>query len=362
MNALAPFVLFFVLFASLSSPASARGTPALVQQQSTSARAAASSSASGNISGTVLDTNGDLLQSATVALTALSDSTVRTLSSGGDGQFSFEGLPPDDYRLSVAAPGMVSFTSARIVLKTGQAVILPPIRLALARATTTVTVLGNSQQLSQQLSIEQMHIAEQQRVLRVFPNFYSSYDWNAPPMRAKQKFQLGLRTVFDPVSFFTIAAVAGAEQYENIFPAYGSGLEGYGKRYGAAMANHASADLLSRAVYPSIFHQDPRYFYKGAGGFRARAFYAISAAFMARSDNGRWEPNYSGILGNFSAAAISNLYYPAANRGVSLIFLNGLAETGADAGSNLVREFILKRFTSHAPKSAAGQGALLPLH
>ena len=333
MNALAPFVPFFVLFALLSSPASARGSLAPAQQQSPSAPAASSYSASGNISGTILDTNGDLLQSAKVTLTALSHSTLRTLPSGSDGQFSFVGLPPDDYRLTVAAPGMVSFTSGRIVLKTGQAVILPPVRLALARATTTVTVRANRQELSQELSIEQVHIAEQQRVLRAFPNFYSSYDWNAPPMRAKQKLQLGLRTVFDPVSFFTIAAVAGAEQYENIFPAYGSGLEGYGKRYGAAMANHASADLLSRAVFPAFFHQDPRYFYKGTGGFRARAFYAISAAVMARGDNGRWEPNYSGILGNFSAAALSNLYYPAANRGVSLVFLNGLAETGADAGA-----------------------------
>ena len=169
-------------------------------------------------------------------------------------------------------------------------------------------------------------------------------------MEAKQKFQLSIRSIIDPVSFLTVAGIAGAEQYKNVFPAYGGGIEGYGKRYGAALANHVSGTLLGRAVYPSIFHQDPRYFYKGKGSIRSRALYAISAAVIARGDDGRWKPNYSRVLGNFSAAAISNLYYPASDRGGSLVVFNGLAGTGADAVSNLIREFVLKRITSHVPK------------
>jgi hypothetical protein len=76
---------------------------------------------------------------------------------------------------------------------------------------------------------------------------------------------------------------------------------------------------------------------------------------MARSDDGRWEPNYSQVLGNFSAAAISNLYYPAPDRGASLVLFNGLADTGADVVSDLIREFLLKRITSHVPQGANGQ-------
>jgi len=200
-----------------------------------------------------------------------------------------------------------------------------------------------------------VQVAVQQRVVGVFPNFYSTFDWNAPPMLAKQKFQLSIRSIIDPVSFLSVAGVAGAEQYRNIFPAYGSGVEGYGKRYGAALANHVSGNLLGRAVYPSIFHQDPRYFYKGKGTIRERALYAVSAAVMTRSDDGRWKPNYSLVLGNFSAAAISNLYYPTADRGASLVLLNGLADTGANMVSNLIREFLLKRVTSHVPQGANGQ-------
>lgn len=305
----------------------------------------------GEISGTVIDTSGDVVQGAHVNLSSSDELNKRTVVSGGDGQFAFTGLPPAVYKITVSGQGMSTFTSAPIPLQAGQFLTVPQITLAISGGSTTVTVNGNKEKLAE----EQVQIAVQQRVLGIIPNFYSSYDWNAPPMEAKQKLQLGIRSVLDPVSFLAVAGIAGAEQYEDVFPAYGSGIEGYGKRYGAALATHVSADLLSRAVYPAIFHQDPRYFYKGKGGIRARALYAISAAVMARDDDGRWRPNYSNLLGNFSAGAISNLYYPSSDRGASLVFLNGLADTGGDAAANLVREFVLKRFTSHASKGMAGQ-------
>jgi len=242
---------------------------------------------------------------------------------------------------------MSPFTSDDIALQACEARILPPVTLAVSGGSTSITVNGNKEQLAEQ----QLHIALQQRIGGVIPNFYSTYDWNAPPMEAKQKLQLSFRSIFDPVAFLTVAGLAGAEQYKNVFPAYGSGIEGYGKRYGAAFANHASGILLGRAVYPAIFHQDPRYFYKGKGSIGSRALYAVSAAIIARDDDGRWKPNYSRVLGNFSAAAISNLYYPAADRGASLVLFNGLASTGADAVANLIREFVLKQITSHVPET-----------
>lgn len=301
--------------------------------------------------GTVLDRNRDVLQGARITLLGPDGATLRSVESGGDGQFTFTGLSPENYKLTVAAPGMSTYTSPEIALHAGEFHILPPIVISVAAVSSSVTVTGNKKQLAEQ----QVQIAVQQRIGGVIPNFYSSYDWNAPPMQAKQKFQLATRSIIDPVSFLSVAGVAGAEQYQNVFPSYGSGLEGYGKRYGAALANHVSGTLLGRAVYPSIFHQDPRYFYKGTGSAGARALYAISAAVIARGDDGRWKPNYSRVLGHFTAAAISNLYYPSSDRGASLVIFNGLAGVGGDALSNLIREFILKRITSHVPKATSGQ-------
>lgn len=307
---------------------------------------------SGVITGTVLDTNRDVVQGAQVTITGQSGTALRSVQSGNDGQFAFAALPPDTYKLTVTAPGMSTFTSPQIALQAGEDHIVPAITLSVLGGSTSVTVKGETKE---ELSEQQVQIAVQQRIGGIIPNFYSTYDWNAPPMQAKQKFQLSFRSIIDPVAFLSVAGIAGAEQYKNIFPAYGSGFEGYSKRYGAAFANHVSGILLGRAVYPAIFHQDPRYFYKGKGSISSRAFYAISAAVIARGDDGRWKPNYSRVLGNFSAAGISNLYYPASDRGGSLVLLNGLASTGADAVANLVREFLLKGITSHVPSGADGK-------
>jgi hypothetical protein len=79
------------------------------------------------------------------------------------------------------------------------------------------------------------------------------------------------------------------------------------------------------------------------------------AAVMTRDDAGRWVPNYSNVLGNFSAGALSTLYYPESDQGASLVLLNGLANTGADAAANLIREFLLKGITTHVSKGINGQ-------
>ena len=306
----------------------------------------------GSLSGTVLDTNRDVLQGARVTLAGRAGAAIQTVESGSNGQFAFTGLPPDVYKLTVTAAGMNTYTSTQIPLHAGEARIVPAVTLSVAGGTTSVTVTAGSKE---ELAEEQVQIAVQQRIGGVIPNFYSTYDWNAPPMQAKQKFQLSIRSLIDPVSFLTVAGIAGVQQYKNDFPEYGGGIEGYGKRYGAALANNVSGTLLGRAVYPSIFHQDPRYFYKGKGGIRSRALYAISAAVIARGDDGRWKPNYSSVLGKFSAAAISNLYYPSSDRGASQVVFNGLAGIGEGAVRNLIGEFVLKRITSHVPKGANGQ-------
>jgi hypothetical protein len=106
---------------------------------------------------------------------------------------------------------------------------------------------------------------------------------------------------------------------------------------------------VSEAVYPSIFHQDPRYFYQGSGSVKSRLLHALSWAVIARSDSGHAMPNYADLLGDLTAGAISNLYYPPANRGAGLLFANfGIGVAGRAAGA-VIQEFLLKHFTTKVP-------------
>jgi hypothetical protein len=149
-------------------------------------------------------------------------------------------------------------------------------------------------------------------------------------MQPKQKFRLAFRSMTDPMAFAGAAGLAGAEQYYNIFPGYGKGIPGYFKRFGAAYTNDFSARMLSSGVFATMFHQDPRYFYKGTGSVSSRTMYAISSAFITRNDDGQRKPNYSHVLGVFAAAGLSNLYYPSENRGITLTLVNGAVENARE--------------------------------
>lgn len=309
--------------------------------------AAQSVPAGATIAGTVVDPGGDVLQGAQVVLTG-SDGFRRVAQSGEDGQFVFSGLPAGTFTLTVSGAGHSTVTLLPVVVAADENRFLPAVVLALNTGVTEVHVFADQQQIAEQ----QVHIEETQRVLGVVPNFYTSFDWHAAPMDAKQKFQLAFRDLLDPIAFAGAAAIAGGEQIEGIYSGYGTGIAGYGKRFGAAYANDFDAKLIGGAVLPSLFHQDPRYFYKGTGSTESRALYAVSRAVLCRGNNGRTEISYSHILASFAAGGMSNLYYPQANRGASLVFINGAIEIAGSAGTNLIREFILRGITTHADRAA----------
>ena len=66
-----------------------------------------------------------------------------------------------------------------------------------------------------------------------------------------------------------------------------------------------------------------------------------------RSDSGRAVFNSSYLLGDMTAGALSNLYYPNANRGANLVFTNAALGLAGRVGTNLMREFLSKRLTTN---------------
>jgi hypothetical protein len=198
------------------------------------------------------------------------------------------------------------------------------------------------------IAAEQIRVQEKQRLVGVVPNFFTSYIHDAAPLTWKQKFSLAARGTFDPVSMLGVGFAAGIEQANNTFPGYGQGAAGYGKRFAAKFVDGRSSDFLTHAVFPTLFHQDPRYFYQGSGSVRSRFLHAVGSAFVTRSDSGQTVPNYSYLLGDVSAAALSNLYYPPTNRG-RIVLTNATVGLAGRIGGNLLREFLPKRFTTNVP-------------
>jgi hypothetical protein len=323
-------------------------------RESTSEQADQKSSSS--ISGVVLDLNGGIVSGAKVSLTMEGVPGETVLTSDSEGAFRFSSLPPGKYGVMISSPGLETLKSDEIVLHEGQNHLLPTIALPLSSTTADVQVVVTQKELA----VEQVKLAEKQRVLGIIPNFYSSYIWNAAPLPAKQKFELAMRSRTDPVAFVISGVVAGIEQARDRFPAYGQGAEGYAKRYGASYTTSAVGRFVSYAILPTIFHQDPRYFYMGSGSTSTRALYAMTRPFVTRGDNGRTQPNYSHILGSFIAGGVSNLYHPADDRGAKLTVDNALVGLAASSIGNLVREFVLRKYTPSVPNYAQGKAVSVP--
>ena len=313
---------------------------------------AISAQPAGSISGTVIDPTGAVIQGAEVMLKGEGESNQQA-KSDDHGQFLFNNVAAGAFQLTINATGFEPQTFAG-TLEPGQSDNLLPIMMSIGAAVTSVQVGVPQVEVAQ----EQLHIEEHQRVLGVVPNFYVSYIPDAAPLDARQKFQLALKTVVDPFTLLYVGGVAGFQQLQGHFRAYGQGVEGYGKRFGANYADTVSSTFLGDAVFPWLLKQDPRYFYKGTGSTSGRISYAISRAVICKGDNKRWQPNYSTVLGDLAAGGISNLYYPANDRnGAGLTFANAAIGLAGGAASNVFQEFVVPRFMpKHKKKQNTSSG------
>ena len=148
------------------------------------------------------------------------------------------------------------------------------------------------------------------RLFYALPNFLTlENSGNVPPLTSKQKFAVVARGTFDPVQYPWWGLLSAIGQAENSEPAYGQGWAAYGKRYGTQAADSTIENFLTGAVFPSILHQDPRFFQSSNGGLGRRTWYSVSRIFVTRSDSGQPQFNYSEIFGSALGAAISTFSY-----------------------------------------------------
>jgi len=300
---------------------------------------------SGSVAGTVLDVSGASVAGADVSLVPRDGTQSHTMASGAGGEFDFIEILPGSYFVMVNARGFAVFTSAEFVVAALQAYEVPNISLSIAATNMEVTVHPTDL-----IAAEEIRAEEKQRLVGILPNFYTSYINDAAPLTWKQKFSLATRGTFDPIAMVGVGVAAGIEQANNSFPGYGQGAEGYGKRFAAKFVDGRSSDYLTHAVFPTLLHQDPRYYYQGSGTVKSRLLHAIGSAFLTRGDDGHTEPNYSYVLGDMCSGALSNLYYPQANRGAHLVFSNAAVGLAGRVGGNILREFLPKHSTTNVPE------------
>jgi hypothetical protein len=293
----------------------------------------------GAVIGTILDQSGAVSVGTVIRLTPEDKSAYREVVSGDNGQFSFSNVPVGHFQLSVSSTGFGNELYSGD-LAPGQTVITPPIVLSVATVVTQVKVTVDPVEVA----TEQVKEEEQQRVLGFIPNFYVSYSPDAAPLTTKLKYHLAWKSTTDVVTFGGVAFLSGIQQAGDEYSEFGQGAQGYAKRFGANYGDAFASTFLSGAVFPSLFKQDPRYFYRGTGSTKKRLLYAISNSVWCKGDNGRWQVNYSNMAGVVSGAAIASTYYPSTNQGMN-IFTNSLIRMGESSLTGVIQEFILHKLT-----------------
>ena len=158
-------------------------------------------------------------------------------------------------------------------------------------------------------------------------------------LNASEKFRLFVDQQIDPINFIGAGWGAGLGQLGNEDPSYGQGAAGYGKRYAATLADNATGDFFGVFFYPAVFHQDPRYYRLGQGGFKARLGHALRHRFVAVSDSGNQMFNFSEWFGVVSSKALTNLYHPDSPRGFGPTATRVGFGVASDMGWDVLREF-----------------------
>ena len=209
-------------------------------------------------------------------------------------------------------------------------------RVFLAVLSPVVSSLALGQQTSPTPNPDQ---PEDKRIFWIIPNYRTSPSLHPyEPLTAEEKFKIATEDSFDRGAAALAVLFAAEAQLTNATPAFGQGVKGYARYLGTSYADFVIGDMMTEAVFPAVLRQDPRYFRRGTGSGWSRLASAAGQIFWTHADSDHAKVNFSEIIGNSTAVAISTAYYPDNRSATNAISKLGV-QLGVDMASNVLKEF-----------------------
>ena len=200
------------------------------------------------------------------------------------------------------------------------------------------------------------------RIFWFIPNYRTSPSLHPyRPLTPQEKFKIAAKNSFDRGTVALAVLSAGEAQLTHATPAFGQGAAGYARYLGTAYADFVIRDMMTEALYPVIFHQDPRYFRCGTGTTWSRLGSAAGQIFRTRTDSDKTEFNFSEIIGNSTAVAISTAYHPNSRTATDAVSKLGV-HLGVHVAANILKEFWpdIDRKLSREHRKGKGDAATEP--
>ena len=331
------------LFLSKTNAVLSIFTFALISTASGQTVTKSSSQESSSVAGVVTDQRGDPVRGATVSLIEPAGENPKPALTDENGSFT---IPADAgiFDLQVSAPEFATKT-VHGELGGNQQLDLGKLALTIQTAIVEVRVSLTKEELAE----EQVKVEEQQRILGVIPNFLVTYDHDPVPLHARQKYELAFRTMIDPETIGMDLVSSGVQQGTGGLKGYGTGSQGYAKRFAASYGTGSIDTMLGSAVLPSLFKQDPRYFYKGSGTISNGRCMPSACQSFAKviTDTGSTTIRAFSVDWRQAASQISTIPRPTGMLS-DVTFENTAIGIGSSAVSNLLQEFLIRRFTRKA--------------
>jgi hypothetical protein len=177
------------------------------------------------------------------------------------------------------------------------------------------------------------------RILGMIPNYRTTQSLrDYRPITPKEKFVIASQDSFDRGAVI-LGALFGAEAYwTKSTQSFGQGGSGYARYFATSYSDFVIGNFMTEAIYPTIFHQDPRYFRRASGSGWSRLGSAAGQIFWTRTDSGRSQFNFSEIIGSSTGVAISNAYYPDKRNASDALTRFGI-QISVDLAGNILKEF-----------------------
>jgi len=157
-------------------------------------------------------------------------------------------------------------------------------------------------------------------------------------LSVKEKLRYDWRHLFDVDNLVFAGMGAAFDQLRDRPGEWGQGGRAFGERY----ASHVGQYIIQRSImFPvqALDHEDTRYFPSTRTTFKGRLGDAFLHTIWRHNDSGGMMPAYSEFLGDYGAAALSRLWWPAKYHTASAIFIAGSDTVLIDAGINVLHEF-----------------------
>ncbi len=161
---------------------------------------------------------------------------------------------------------------------------------------------------------------------------------NIPPLTVKQKFKTGAEDAFDTYSIPLAGIVAAISQAKNDDPAWGQGWGAYGKRYAATYADTVIGSFIDRRISFAVA-SGSTLFPQGQRRISRPVVVRAGETFCYPDRAGKPQFNYSGFVGNATAAAISLTYHSSEERNFSSFAGDYATQIAIDAFANQLKEF-----------------------